>query len=90
MLHSLAESLGVEFDAIGKLTIAKDEEDIRTLHRLKEQGEANGVPGLEIVSSETINKIEPAASGLAALYSPTSSIINPYQLTIKRSRNRTL
>ena len=82
MLHSLAESLGVEFDAIGKLTIAKDEEDIKTLHRLKEQGEANGVPGLEIVSSETINKIEPAASGLAALYSPASSIINPYQLTI--------
>ncbi len=82
MLHSLAESLGVEFDVIGKLTIAKDEEDVGTLHRLKEQGEANGVPGLEIVSSETINKIEPAASGLAALYSPTSSIINPYQLTI--------
>ena len=82
MLHSLAGKLDVEFDPIGKLTIAKDEKDISTLHRLKEQGEANGVPGLEIVDSDTIAKIEPAASGLAALYSPTSSIINPYQLTI--------
>ena len=90
MLHSLADSLGVEFEPIGKLTIAKDEQDLKTLRRLKEQGEANGVPGLKIVDSDAIGKIEPAATGLAALYSPTSSIINPYQLTINAAETALL
>lgn len=82
MLHELTEKLGVEFQSIGKLTIAKDDEDIKTLSRLLDQGKQNGVPDLQIVDSDTITKIEPGACGKAALYSPTSSIVNPYQLTI--------
>ena len=82
MLFSLTKQLGVEFDNIGKLTVARTDEDIKTLERLLAQGKQNGVPDLAIVDADTIEKIQPGAKGIAALYSPSSSIVNPYQLNI--------
>jgi glycerol-3-phosphate dehydrogenase len=86
MLFSLTKKLGVEFDNVGKLTVARTDEDLKTLHQLLDQGKQNGVPDLAIVDSSTIEKIQPGAKGIAALYSPSSSIINPYQLTINMAQ----
>ncbi len=82
MLFRMTKNLGVEFDNIGKLTVARTDEDVKTLERLLDQGKQNGVPDLQIVDAYTIEKIQPGAKGIGALYSPSSSIVNPYQLTI--------
>ncbi len=87
LMEGLCRELKVKIDYIGKLTIAQDKDDIKTLQRLKEQGEANGVPGLEILNADQMRKKQPDVGGIAALWSPTSGIICPYGLTIALAEN---
>lgn len=81
MWDQLSEELGFAFKRIGELTLAFTEEDVATLHALKEQGEARGVTGLEMWDRERILKEEPhvSPSVVAALYAPTTGVINPYE-----------
>jgi glycerol-3-phosphate dehydrogenase len=87
MMKELCKELKVKIQYIGKLTVAQDETDIETLHRLKEQGETNGVPGLEILNREEMQERQPGVGGLSALWSPTTGIICPYGLTIALAEN---
>lgn len=87
MMDDLCRDLKVKIRRIGKLTVALDEEDEVTLRRLLEQGEANGVPGLELIGPERMQTLQPGVEGSMALYSPTSSIISPYGLTIGLAEN---
>ena len=87
MMDDICRDLKVKIKRIGKLTVALDEEDEATLHRLKEQGDANGVPGLELIGKDRMQQIQPGVEGSLALYSPTSSIISPYGLTIGLAEN---
>ena len=82
LMRPLCETLGVPCEALGKLTVAYTEEQIETLHQLKEQGERNGVPGLRIIGPEEMNLIQEGVTGIAALHSPSTAIIDPMRLTI--------
>jgi len=87
LMSNLCKALKVKIDYIGKMTIAQDSNDLNMLHKLKEQGEANGVPGLEILNKEKMESIQPGIGGIQALYSPSTSIICPYGLTIALAEN---
>ena len=87
LMKGLCRDLKVKIEYLGKLTVAQDQEDIETLEALKAQGEANGVPGLEIIDVERMQQIQPGVGGIRALYSPTTGIICPYGLTIALADN---
>ena len=87
MMDDLCRDLKVKMKRIGKLTVALDKDDMPGLERLKAQGDANGVPGLEIIGHERMDQIQPGVQGIAALWSPTSSIISPFGLTIALAEN---
>ena len=87
MMADLCRDLKVKIDYIGKLTVARDEEEIKSLYMIKEQGEANGVPGLEILDPNAMEKIQPRVGGIKALHSPSTGIICPYSLTIALAEN---
>ena len=87
MMKGLCRDLKVKIDYIGKLTVAQDAADIETLESLKAQGEANGVPGLEIIDRDQMERIQPGVGGIRALHSPTTGIICPYGLTIALADN---
>lgn len=87
MMSELCRKLKVKIEYIGKLTVAQDEEDIETLRRLKAQGEANGVPGLEILDQKQMQLKQPGVGGIMALWSPSTGIICPYGLTIALAEN---
>lgn len=87
LMTNLCRELKVKIRRIGKLTVAKGKDEIVSLETLKEQGEANGVPGLEILDSGSMKKIQPGIQGVAALWSPTSAIICPYGLTLALADN---
>jgi len=87
LMKDLCSELKVKIDYIGKLTVAFDEKDVRTLERLKEQGEANGVPGLEMLDAEQMRKKQPDVGGIKALWSPSTGIVCPYGLTIALAEN---
>lgn len=86
-MSELCRDLKVKVQYIGKLTVAHDETDIETLGNLKEQGDANGVPGLEILNADQMKKLQPGIGGMKALYSPSTGIICPYGLTIALAEN---
>ncbi|MDB9822278.1 NAD(P)/FAD-dependent oxidoreductase [Deltaproteobacteria bacterium] len=87
LMGDLCRELKVKIDYIGKLTVAQDETDIETLERLKEQGESNGVPGLEILNADQMRKKQSDVGGIKALWSPSTGIICPYGLTIALAEN---
>ena len=58
LFNSLAAQLAVPMENVGKLVIAKHEEDINQLELLKKKGEKNGVPGLRLLDSDEVKKKE--------------------------------
>ena len=84
MMQGVCAELGVKFRQNGSLVVAFSNEEIETLHELKERGEKNGVKGLEIISQQRLREMEKniSSKALSALYAPTGGIVCPYELTI--------
>jgi len=77
-----AAELGVTFKKTGKLVIARFEEDMERLRKLKEQGEKNDVRELRVVEREELEQIAGYEAGIAALWSGMTGIFDPFEYTI--------
>ena len=75
-LEAFAASHGIPVELCGKLVVARDASELPGLEALRERAEANGVPGLETVGQARIRELEPHATGVRALWSPTSGVID--------------
>ncbi len=66
-----------------------DEKDRPLLQRLYDQGQQNGVEGLEILEAEQVRRLEPEVSEnvVAALHAPSGGIVCPFGLTIALAEN---
>lgn len=73
LLRAYADAKGVPYLECGKLVIARTGETDR-LSKLFDTATANGVPGLELIDEGGIKEREPAATGHAAIWSPTTAI----------------
>lgn len=89
MFDKLCEELSVAFKRIGSLVLAFTEEDLHTLEELKANGDALGVPGLEILNQAQIRAMEPhvADEVIAGLYAPSAGIIEPWELAMASAEN---
>ena len=89
MFDTLCKDLNFGFRRIGELVVARAESEIPELERLKKQGEAKGVKGLEIWPRERLQTEEPNLSHtlVAALFAPTAGVVNPYELTFALCEN---
>jgi L-2-hydroxyglutarate oxidase LhgO len=66
----------IGYDECGKLVIATDEREMARFDALEERARANGVPGLRRLGASDLRAIEPHASGIAALHSPATAIVD--------------
>jgi len=84
MMPALCETLHVPFEQCGSLVVGFSPEELPTLEGLKVRGEANGVPGLQLLSREELLAMEPGVNPQAAgaLLAPTGGIVCPYELCI--------
>ncbi len=87
ILPGLCRDLDVPYREIGKLVVAKEEDEIPYLEKLKKQGDENGVRDLRIINDRVMGEIEPNIHGIRALHSPTSAILCPFTLTIALAEN---
>jgi L-2-hydroxyglutarate oxidase LhgO len=76
LLHSYCSERGLPWDARGKLVIARDEAEIGRLRELERRAAANGVPGVRWLDAPAIRELEPEVAGQAALFSPTTAIVD--------------
>jgi glycerol-3-phosphate dehydrogenase len=87
MMDELCLQLKVPIKRIGKLTVALSEDDLPGLGKQKDQGEANGVPGMEIMDNAKMRTIQPGVNGLLGLWTPTSAIISSFGFAIALAEN---
>jgi glycerol-3-phosphate dehydrogenase len=87
LFPQLAKELDVPINLCGKHVIARKEEELEDLEKIKSVGENNKVKGLNIISGEELRKREPNIDALAALHSSVAGIISPYLTTIALAEN---
>jgi (S)-2-hydroxyglutarate dehydrogenase len=69
------------YELCGKIVVALEEEELPRLQELYQRGTANGVPGLVEIRGEEIQEYEPRATGIAALWSPNTGIVDYLAVT---------
>lgn len=81
-LYAYCEKRGVECQKLGKLIVATSEGQGDVLRTYLEQGRTNGVPGLELLSAQALRQLEPDVSAVAALWSPSTGIVDSHGLML--------
>ncbi|OGS11958.1 MAG: hypothetical protein A2234_09290 [Elusimicrobia bacterium RIFOXYA2_FULL_58_8] len=81
MREEIAADLGLNFVQCGQLIAVFDLGDLPELEKIKKEGEALGIKGLEIVDRAWLDEREPnlGPEVQAALYVPSAGIISPYR-----------
>ncbi len=82
MMAEVCRELGVSYTNNGSMVLGYDENDKKKLEDILENGNTNGIKGLEIINGEKVREIEPNVSDEVkwALVAPTGAIVCPYEL----------
>jgi L-2-hydroxyglutarate oxidase LhgO len=79
LLYEFCERRGVPHRRVGKLILATEEGEVGDLRALEERARANGVD-IELVDQAFILAREPHVRAVAALFSPSTGIVEPESL----------
>jgi L-2-hydroxyglutarate oxidase LhgO len=80
LLYEICEKNNIPYKKTGKLIIASEERDLPLLDQLLQQGAQNGVSDLEMWDAARIKRIAPNIRAFAALYSPSTGIVDSHKL----------
>ncbi|GFG48968.1 L-2-hydroxyglutarate oxidase [Mycolicibacterium agri] len=81
LLEEFCEQRGIRRIACGKVLVALDDVERARLDNIKERAIANGVPGVRIIGPDELRELEPHVRGVAALHSPSTSIVDFAEVT---------
>lgn len=81
MLEEFCHEHGVEFDRRGKTVVALNEEELGPLREIQRRARENGVPGVTWLDRAQLRDREPHVSGVAALWSPATAIVDYVAVT---------
>lgn len=76
LLREYCDKHNIKYDMCGKLIVAVNDNEVPMLMDLYERGTANGALGLKIIEKEEITDYEPHSSGVKAIFSPNTGIID--------------
>lgn len=82
LLYKYCKQRGIDHRKPGKLIVASSEQQIEILKGYLAQGRGNGVDDLEILNKEKLHQLEPEVSGVAALFSPSTGIVDSHGLML--------
>ncbi len=89
-MERTCQELSVPYRRTGSLVVSSDSQAARAeLQRLLQQGIANGVTDLRLVTKEEISRLVPMLNPNleVGLYAPTAAVVPPYELTIALAEN---
>jgi L-2-hydroxyglutarate oxidase LhgO len=81
-LYAFCDERGVDYRRLGKLIVATDDGQCAALRTLLEQGLRNGVDDLQWLDVDQARELEPAVSCVAALWSPSTGIVDSHALML--------
>lgn len=83
LLYTYCQKNNIGYKKIGKLIVITDNQRQGELEKLFQNGLANGLRDLEILSPVEIRKIEPRIRANSAIFSPSTGIIDSHTLLKK-------
>ncbi|OBG20719.1 hydroxyglutarate oxidase [Mycolicibacterium celeriflavum] len=81
LLEAFCAERGIRRVACGKVLVALTDEERVRLADIEKRALANGVPGVRIIGAGELGELEPNVRGLAALHSPSTSIVDYAEVT---------
>ncbi|MES3003144.1 MAG: NAD(P)/FAD-dependent oxidoreductase [Pseudomonadota bacterium] len=81
-LYRYCAERGIAHQRIGKLIVANDEAEVPELHHHIELAAGQGVHDLRIIDAAELHEMEPAVTGIAALHSPSTGIVDSHALML--------
>ncbi len=75
-LEAYCSERGIALQHVGKLVVALTPDELPRLADIASRARQNGLEGLELMGPERIREIEPNASGISALWSPRTGIVD--------------
>jgi L-2-hydroxyglutarate oxidase LhgO len=82
MLYDYCTERGIGFNRCGKLIVATSEAQVTQLQGIIAKAAANGVHDLVLLSREQARALEPQLECVAAVYSPSTGIIDSHALML--------
>lgn len=81
-VYEYCAARGVGHQRIGKFIVATEAGDVPGLMKYLEHGRAAGVDDLRSIDKDEIAALEPEISGIAAVYSPSTGIVDSHALML--------
>lgn len=85
-MTQFAKEHEIPYDICGKVVLATNDEEAKTLMKLAKNGEKNGLQGLHFLNDSELKKREPFVRGTKALLVPEEGIINYREATKKMAQ----
>jgi L-2-hydroxyglutarate oxidase LhgO len=82
LLYDYCRQRGINHRQIGKLIVANSAEQLEILNGYLARGRVNGLDDLEILSQQGLHQMEPDVRGIAALWSPSTGIVDSHGLML--------
>lgn len=82
LLYEYCQQRGIGHRQIGKLIVATSEDQVEVLKAYQAQGTLNGVDDLVLLSQAELHQLEPGIRGCAALWSPSTGILDSHGLML--------
>ena len=77
LLYEFCEKYKIAHKKVGKFVVATDQNEIAYLEDTFRIAKENNVPGIRMVDGKFVKKKEPNVNCIAALYCPSSGVIDP-------------
>ncbi|PXF45885.1 L-2-hydroxyglutarate dehydrogenase, mitochondrial [Gracilariopsis chorda] len=74
--YQYLEKNNIPHKRVGKLIVALDDSELPELHRIFVNAQENAVPEIRLVDAGGIRDIEPECSGIAAIHSPLTGVVD--------------
>nr|WP_207626473.1 MULTISPECIES: L-2-hydroxyglutarate oxidase [Mycolicibacterium] len=81
LLEEYCAQRGIRRIACGKVLVALDDVERARLADIEDRARANGVPGIRVIGPAELRELEPHVRGVAALHSPSTSIVDFAEVT---------
>ena len=84
LAEDICHKLDVPYRKIGALVVALAPEQMAAVHKLYDQGVANGLTDLQVLSEQQLHQMEPqlAPTACGALLAPSSAIVSPWEYAL--------
>jgi 2-hydroxyglutarate dehydrogenase len=77
MIKDYCQTKGIPYVQCGKLIVATENHELDTLHNLHANAIANAIEGVELISKERVEQIQPGCSkAVEAIWSPNTAIVD--------------